>query len=438
MPYDDMARSDTWPGPWKSWIGYMGLIAVVTGLGAAKAENCITPDWRTRHPEWIWCDGFEDDAPLTEKYFEYGDDDGDFVPMDGVGVNGSRGMRVRFQAGEVSAGGLKKSFGRTPSTYIGRHAEQPNRDFDEIYWQLSVRRQLGWQGGGGAKLTRATVMASEQWAQGMIAHLWSGGPGDAYLVMDPASGVNPDGQLVSTKYNDFEILRWLGFKRGQLPLFDTDREDEWFCIEAHVKLNTPGASDGVFEFWINDELQAGAYDLNWHGTWNSDPARLKINAVFFENYWNAGSPITQERYFDNIIISTQRIGCSCAGPDEDQDGIPDEVEEESEAFKVGVDDRLVDTDQDGQTNSDEYFAGTDPLDPASRLEIRRIERGADELAVYFDGVLGKEYVVEQAAVPVSHSWTEAPVAAVQGSGGEARVALALLAGQNRFYRLRLR
>jgi hypothetical protein len=38
-----------------------------------------------------------------------------------------------------------------------------------------------------------------------------------------------------------------------------------------------------------------------------------INAVLFENYWNAGSPVTQERYFDNIVISTSRIGCGCDG-----------------------------------------------------------------------------------------------------------------------------
>jgi hypothetical protein len=32
--------------------------------------------------------------------------------------------------------------------------------------------------------------------------------------------------------------------------------------------------------------------------------------VFFENYWNTGSPKLQERYFDNIVVSTQPIGCA--------------------------------------------------------------------------------------------------------------------------------
>jgi hypothetical protein len=34
-----------------------------------------------------------------------------------------------------------------------------------------------------------------------------------------------------------------------------------------------------------------------------------INAVYVENYWNDGAPHAQERYFDNFVVSTQRIGC---------------------------------------------------------------------------------------------------------------------------------
>jgi len=31
--------------------------------------------------------------------------------------------------------------------------------------------------------------------------------------------------------------------------------------------------------------------------------------VFFENYWNDGAPAAQERDLDNIVVSTERIGC---------------------------------------------------------------------------------------------------------------------------------
>jgi hypothetical protein len=34
-----------------------------------------------------------------------------------------------------------------------------------------------------------------------------------------------------------------------------------------------------------------------------------INAIFFENYDNDGSDQEQERFFDNIVVSTSPIGC---------------------------------------------------------------------------------------------------------------------------------
>ena len=122
-----------------------------------------------------------------------------------------------------------------------------------------------------------------------------------------APGVDADGQIVTTKYNDFAHLRWLGNRRGTTPLFARDHADTWYCIEAHVRLNDPGLSNGVQEFWINGHLEAQRTDLNFVGSYTA----YGINAIFIENYWNAGSPREQERYFDNFVVSTERIGCLC-------------------------------------------------------------------------------------------------------------------------------
>ena len=68
--------------------------------------------------------------------------------------------------------------------------------------------------------------------------------------MDPASGIDTAGNLVSTTYNDFANLRWLGAKLGNTDLFSTENSGKWYCIEAHAKINTIGSNDGIFEFWI--------------------------------------------------------------------------------------------------------------------------------------------------------------------------------------------
>lgn len=274
-------------------------------LSSQAKDTCFTCNDLT--DGIIFCDDFESEAPLKERYYEYDDDEGDFVRLKNVGRNGSAGMRVIWQPGEMSAGSLKKSFGRTPDEYIGKHAAFPGKDFNEIYWRIDIKRQDGWEGGGGEKLTRAMAFAGPHWCQGMIGHLWSSGD---FLVMDPASGIDDNGTLRSTRYNDFAKLRWLGNKKGTTALFSDANAGEWYCVVGHVKLNTPGKADGVFEFWIDNELQAGSYHLNWHGNWNADTGNYKINAVFFENYWS-GAPKLQERYFDNILISTKPVKCDC-------------------------------------------------------------------------------------------------------------------------------
>jgi hypothetical protein len=269
------------------------------GGGCYECDN-----WQTLHPEWIFCDDFEDDTPLRRqgRYFEYGDDGGDFVVVDGLGIYQSRGIRTIFQAGEVGAGGFKLGFGRVPHNYFDKGIRS-QEDFRDIYYRMYLKNQAGWQGSP-AKLSRATVFAGSNWSQAMIAHLWSQGD---YLLVDPASGVDETGTVVTTTYNDFANLHWLGYQRGTTPIFDAQHDDRWFCIEAHVRLNDPGQANGIQEFWIDGQLEARRSGLDFVNSYTD----YGINAIFIENYWNSGSPKTQERYFDNFVVSTTRIGCIC-------------------------------------------------------------------------------------------------------------------------------
>lgn len=273
------------------------LALLVIGTHASQAAEPFCPGGETPNPAVIWCDDFDDGVPIGQKYFEYDSNGGDFVPVSGVGVGGSTGMRVVWQPGEVDAGGFKRMFGRNPV----RSQSHSSTDFREIYWRQYLRLEPGWTGSPD-KLSRALVFASSNWAEAMVAHLWSSGD---YLLIDPVSGIDANGNLATRFYNDFDNFTWLGARRGTTPIFTSGQSGRWLCVEAHVKLNTPGASDGVFEFWIDGQREAGRTDLNFVGTWQA----YGINAIFFENYWNAGAPAQRIRYFDNIVISTNRIGC---------------------------------------------------------------------------------------------------------------------------------
>ena len=233
--------------------GEAGVANDTTVNGATSTNECATP-----RAGWIWCDDFEQDR--LARYFEYKSGGGKFARVAGVGVGASSGMRARYadQGVTENVGSLHVAFGRTPQIYF-RAVDAGTANYREVYWRMYVKHQAGWTGGGADKLSRAMIFASSiSWAQAMVAHVWSGqapGPDQSYLVLDPASGTDSSGNLRTTTYNDAN-LRWLGVVRGATPLFIASRVGQWYCVEAHVKLNDAGQSNGVFELWINGALDA--------------------------------------------------------------------------------------------------------------------------------------------------------------------------------------
>ncbi|MDB5105507.1 MAG: uncharacterized protein JWP91_3196 [Fibrobacteres bacterium] len=269
---------------------------------ARAASEC--DGWQVSHPDWIFCDDFEKGGALVAqgRYFEYDDNKGDFKPAEGVGLHGSTGMRAVWQSAEVDAGNLKVGFGRAPSTYFSKGI-RTDKDFREVYYRMFVRLQKGWKGNP-FKLSRATVIAKADWSQAMIAHVW--GDRANGLQLDPARCTDEAGAVKCSGYNDFNNIQWIGAKAGTTPVFSPTYSDKWLCVEAHVRLNDPGISNGVQEYWIGDTLEAKRDGLNFLGGYKA----YGINGVFLENYWNSGSPQLQERYFDNLVVSTNRIGCA--------------------------------------------------------------------------------------------------------------------------------
>ena len=249
----------------------------------------------------IFSDGFDIPPDRNPGYAEYqrGDTKGFTHTPDG-GLRGG-GMTAVFEKGQVEAGSLKVFFGRSPA---GNRRLRKEEDFREIYWRVYVKHEPGWEGNP-AKLARATCLMSPEWKQAFIAHVWGGK--DDRLCIDPATGI-VNSQPVTTRYNDFAHLKWLGSRHGRVPIFRSPETGRWVCIESHVRLNSPGKKDGVFELWVDGKLDASRNDIDWHGAWND----YAINAVFLENYWNDGSVKRQSRWFDHFVIRTQPIGPAVA------------------------------------------------------------------------------------------------------------------------------
>ena len=282
----------------RSSLVFAVLVLAATAVALAQAPDApriesVVPS--PRQPQeadaaTVWFDDFNGSPKAYTE--SSGGLDGE-SPFGGAG----QAMRCFYDVGKQGTGGRKVFFGDSPTGKVVRKGET----FTDIYWRIYVRHQPGWAGGGPAKMSRATSIVSGKWNQAMIAHVWSQGES---LTLDPASGVRGS-EVVTTQYNHFDKLRWLGNKpAATMPIHSTAEAGWWVCVESRAKLNTPGAKDGLNQLWIDGRLEAERKNLDWRGSY----AGHGLNAVFLEAYWNKGSPVAQSRWYDNFVISTRPIG----------------------------------------------------------------------------------------------------------------------------------
>lgn len=262
--------------------------------------NCLAiecENWQELNPEWIWCDDFENDDLLNKDYFEVNRANKEFGVTQDFSFDGNGALKATYLPGISESGNIKFSFGKTPVA----PTRYTNQIFNEIYWRFYVKLESGWQGNP-HKLTRATIFSASDWSQAAIAHIWENS--SLGVGLDPVSGVVGN-SIVTKGYNDFDNFTWLGGASGKVEIYAQENDDKWHCIEAHMALNTPYQSDGIFEFWINNDLQASRSDLNWRGGYTD----YGINAIILENYVSGGMPRKQSRYMDNFVVSRERINC---------------------------------------------------------------------------------------------------------------------------------
>ena len=270
-------------------------------LAPVKAAESFCPGESSHDSNVIFCDSFESGSGQnfdTGAYDSYNtdDDNGDLRRSSNESIEGDFSLQTNWQAGEQEAGALEVHFGRSPiPTSIS-----PSEDFKEIYWRWYVKYPANFEGFPD-KYSRMMVYGDANRAQAMIAHVWGDDNNTRILVGDPVSGIDSGSSLVTTSWNSGPF-QWL----GKLLTSTAMIKGEWVCIEARVKLNDPNLSNGVFEIFIDDNLEVSRVDLNWIGNWQD----YGINSLHMSNYWNgSGSPKIQSRYLDALVISKSKIGC---------------------------------------------------------------------------------------------------------------------------------
>lgn len=84
-------------------------------------------------------------------------------------------------------------------------------------------------------------------------------------------------------------------------------QNRWACIETHIKMSSPGVSNGIIEAWIDSNQIIARYDLPMRDATtsgqNSPNAKFNYNRLYVQ--YGEG-----DLYYDKLAVGNQRIGCS--------------------------------------------------------------------------------------------------------------------------------
>lgn len=104
---------------------------------------------------------------------------------------------------------------------------------------------------------------------------------------------------------------------GDEMMFGALRQRRWTCIEGHVRMNTPGASDGMIEAWVDGQPSVRREGLAFRRPGESVAIREMWDNVYFGGRY--ATPNQLRLVLDDMVVSdTGRIGC--IDPFADDDG----------------------------------------------------------------------------------------------------------------------
>lgn len=273
-------------------------------------ESKMVDECKAPNSNWVFCSGFEEgNKDIWDDYD--GNPDSSNLIMNLVGPLGGEDnnvMRLRVPSGRGNADLVKV----LPSSY------------DKLYARWYVRWEDGYD------------FTARNHGSGLFA-------GDRGLLA--RSGIRPDGsdRFISLidHSTDSQVLHTYTYYRGMYmdcadpngscwgdtfpcmrdegssicklaehreivtpPKLETNK---WYCVEMMIDAGDAVSSgtdaNGILNYWV-DDVEIGP----WNNLWFRTDPNLKIN-ILWMNLFHHGDHSVEGVYFDNIVVSTDRVGC---------------------------------------------------------------------------------------------------------------------------------
>lgn len=102
--------------------------------------------------------------------------------------------------------------------------------------------------------------------------------------------------------------------RGDIWVWDDEvallDHGEWYCVEGHIDLNTPGAHDGSLRGWVDGE---SAFERTGLAFRRANEGNLDVDSFWFDVYYGGDASVRHnEIHFDSLALGPSRIGCDDA------------------------------------------------------------------------------------------------------------------------------
>ncbi len=250
-------------------------------------EDFESTEWSSR---WSRLD-FRNRAQRTDDHERHG-----FVPLAG------HALRVTLAAGANLALDLRRSLGERRDSqpeeayfrYYLRFGDDWGSDVDggKLPGFAGTYGRAGW-GGRAPDGTNGWNMRMTFAQRPPVGH-----PGRNLTAVGSEASLPPQRTPAPAKNGE---PRW-PWTNGFVGILEKNR---WYCIEQHVRLNSPGAADGLFEAWVDGELALARDHVDFRYT----PA-LRIEEIWLNVYHGGTAPAATEQhlYIDNVIVARRYIG----------------------------------------------------------------------------------------------------------------------------------
>ncbi len=337
--------------PQRPWLGRIGVIAAVAMLACVAAPGrAAAGECDKLKPGWIACEDFEAGEVGWKSWFE----ESPFVQCVGCTDTENNPARIRLtnERGAAHDGDWALHMpGEASAEYQGGAlAVRTCADEKQPGCALTNHEQLYFR-------TWVKLAADHQYVHHFLAI--AGSRPDAFWETDGNAGCRPDGERWAGTTVDFNPSHELffytyfpgmtcdagGYCSGDYAqnicdgcatkdmacdngleccwgnLFEPEPavvlpKDQWVCLELYMKLNTPGMADGEMAFWIDDQPGHAAGGMQWR-----DTPELGLNKAFLQHYIDVGdTDVSNQVWFDNVVVSTERIGCGLVDPEPDPTG----------------------------------------------------------------------------------------------------------------------